>query len=196
MFVRSRVDKPMVFRKNGKSWTLKPYTVILIDDPTVTAKELKGCYGSRIEIIGNEESYKGSQEGRQPIKHVLKYKQEPHKKYTVLESSKEVIKKALEKNKSEQVLDDILAEVNKELDSDNKKVDTTKDGKAREVKPAGTPNDIDLNNKHAEASKADTSDGGNNGETKMEEKPKRTRRASANKATTKSRVKRTRKQAK
>ena len=193
MFVRSRVDKPMVFRKNGKSWTLNPYAVTLIDDSAVTAKELKGCYGSRIEIISNEESYKGSQEGRQPIKNVLKYKQEPHKKYTVLESSKEVIKKALDSKKSAKSLDDILAEVNKELDSDSKKMDTTKNGKVSEAKPAGTSNDADINNKYAETNKASISNGGDNGETKTEEKPKRTRRVSTNKATAKSRVKRTKK---
>lgn len=192
MFVRSRVDKPLTFRKNGKCWTLNPHSVTLIDDSSVTAAELKGCYGSRIEIISNEENYKGSQEGRQSIKNVLKYKQEPHKKYTVLESSKEVIKKALDSKKSAKSLDDILAEVNKELDNDSKKMDTTKNGKVSEAKPVGTPNDTNINNRHAEANKAGTSNGGD-GETKTEEKPKRTRRVSTNKATAKSRVKRTKK---
>ena len=194
MFVRSRVDKPMVFRKNGKSWTLKPYAVTLIDDPVVTAKELKGCYGSRIEIISNEESYKGSQEGRQPIKNVLKYKQGPHKKYTVLESSKEVIKKALDSKKSAKSLDDILDEVNEELDSDSKKMDTKENIKPNEVKSNRTSNDVVSNNKHPEAPATATSNDGDAEETKKEAKPKRTRRTSVNKATTKSRVKRSKKQ--
>ena len=102
MFVRSRIDKPITYRKNGKCWTLKPHAVTLISDPTVTAKELKGCYGSRIDIISEEGIFTSPKEGRQPEKNVVK------------SSSKPVNSK---------VLDDILDEVIKELDNDNKKVD-------------------------------------------------------------------------
>lgn len=194
MFVRSRIDKPLTFRKGGKSWILKPHAVTLIDDPTVTARELKGCYGSRIDVITDDGAYEGSKEGRQPIKKVLQYKQEPPKKSTVLESSKETVKKALENKRTEKTLDDILAEVNEELENDSKKMDTKENVKPNEVKSNGTSDDAVPNNKPTKAPKADTSSDGDTEKTKVDAKPKRTRRAPSNKTTNKNKVKRTRKQ--
>ena len=54
MFVRSRVSKELRYYKSQGCIVLKPNTITLIEDPTVTAKELKDCYGDRIEIISNE----------------------------------------------------------------------------------------------------------------------------------------------
>lgn len=138
MFVRSRIDKPLTFRKGGRAWTIKPHSVTLIDDPTVTAREIKGCYGSRVDVISDEGTYSSSQEGRQTAKHVIKYKGEQVKK---VESVKKIEKP---KKLDEKSLDDILAQVNKELGEikvDHKKVDTQENAKSssKEI-PAGVSN--------------------------------------------------------
>lgn len=171
MFVRSRMDKPVTFRKGGKSWTIKPHSVTLIDDPTVTAKELKGCYGARIDIISDEGTFKGSSEGRQPIKNVIKSKVE-----------KPIVKKVNEKS-----LDDILAQVNKELGAidDDKKVDTPAVNKPKEPTiidgadvTVPKSKDTIVDNVHTEST-------GNNTKANKEEKktkPTRTRRTTSNKA--------------
>lgn len=111
MFVRSRIDKPLVFRKNGKSWTLKPHSITLIDDPTVTAQELKGCYGSRVDVISGDGEYHAHEGGRQIHKSSVQSKIEPKKSQ-------------IEENKVKS-LDDILEEVNQELDKsdDSKEMD-------------------------------------------------------------------------
>lgn len=139
MFVRSRIDKPLIFRKNGKSWTLKPHSVTLINDPSVTARELKGCYGSRIDVITDEETYRDSSKGRQPIKKVVKSKVE------------EPISKS--SRKEDKTLDDILEEVNKELEIDHKKVENSKGNKPKEDEPIRVVDDVVPENKDTEANK-------------------------------------------
>ena len=99
MFVKSRVSKPMTYRKGGKSWTLKPLSITLIDDPTVTAKEIKGCYGSRVEVIADDNAYT-------PIE----VAPTPKKEDAVVTPEKKVKNATNEKS-----LDDILSEVTKEL---------------------------------------------------------------------------------
>ena len=54
MFVRSLMDKDVIYRKGGLSWTIKANTVTFIDEVRVSAKELKGLYGSRIIIISKD----------------------------------------------------------------------------------------------------------------------------------------------
>ena len=113
MFVRSRMSGPVIYRKCGKSWTIKPYSVTLIDDPRVSARELKMYYGSKIEIISDEVT----QETRQPEKDVVKSKVEV-KPRRVDESS----------------LDALLDEVNKELGE--MKVDTKRPLPDKDNKPS------------------------------------------------------------
>ena len=120
MFVRSRVSKPLVYRKGGRSWIINPNSVTLIDDPTITAKEIKGCYGSRVDVIADEGAYIGSFESRQSIKNVLKSKvEEPVKKF-------ETPKKA-----GEESLDDILDQVNKELGELTKNEEKSDEGEPK-----------------------------------------------------------------
>ena len=179
MFVKSRMDKQVVYRKGGKSWVIKPHSVTLINDPTVTAQELKMCYGSRIDIISDEGTFKGSTEGRQPIKNVVKSKVE-----------KPVVKKVEPKKIDEKSLDDILAQVNKELKEidDNKKVDTAKNNEPKQETLVGTIHDNVPENKDTTDDKVPAGDAGDNTETSKEKaqtKSTRTRRASSAKGTSK-----------
>ena len=54
MFVRSRLEKDIVYRKKGKNWTIKAGTVTYIDEAQVTAQELRKLYSTRIEIMSRE----------------------------------------------------------------------------------------------------------------------------------------------
>ena len=182
MFVRSRMDKPVTFRKGGKSWILAPHSVTLIDDPTVTAKELKCYYGSKIDVISNEGIYEGSEVGRQPIKSVVKSKTE-----TTLKNVEKPVKKVEIHKVDEKSLDDILDQVNKELKDldDNKEVDTAKGSKPIEVKPVEPANDTKPKDKDSEDNLAPSNAAGNTkAEAKKEEKktkPARARRTTSNK---------------
>jgi hypothetical protein len=48
MFVRSLMDRDVVYRKGGFDWVIKAGTVTYVDENKVSAKEIKGLYGSRI----------------------------------------------------------------------------------------------------------------------------------------------------
>ena len=186
MFVRSRMDKPVIFRKGGKSWILAPHSVTLINDPTVTAKELKCYYGSKIDVISNEGIYEGSAAGRQSIKNVVKSKTE-----TTLKSIDKPVKKVELNKVNEKSLDDILDQVNKELKDldDNKEVDTTKDAGSSKVKPVEPVDGTKSEDKDSEDNLVPSNAAGNNKtEAKKEEKktkPARARRTTSNKAKTK-----------
>ena len=179
MFVRSRMDKPMTFRKGGKSWVIKPHSMTLIDDPAVTAKEIKGCYGSRVEVISDETS-RGGHEGGQIVKNVVKSKIE-----------KSIIKKVEPKKIDEKSLDDILAQVNKELEEidDNKKVDTTENNKSDKPEViVKRDNDDKLKVEDSDVDKAPSKDSGDepgDNKEKKETKPARARRTSSNKGAAK-----------
>lgn len=54
MLVRSRVGTPLKYRKSSGCYVIQPNTVTFIEDGKVTAKELKGTYGDRIEIISED----------------------------------------------------------------------------------------------------------------------------------------------
>ena len=179
MFVRSRIDKPLIFRKGGKAWTLKPHAVTLINDPTVTAKEIKGCYGSRVEVISEEGAYTAPRETRQVPKNVVK-------------SKVEVKPVPKPKKVDEASLDALLEEVNKELGElkvDDKRLDTTKDGGLSKEAPAGNTNDAPTEGKDSESNLVSPNAiGGTKAEAKKEEKktkPARARRTTSNKAKTK-----------
>jgi len=51
MFVRSKMNDPVKYRKGGHTVIIKPMTVTLVDSLKITAKDLKDCYGERIEIL-------------------------------------------------------------------------------------------------------------------------------------------------
>lgn len=190
MFVRSRMSKQVIYRKGGKAWVIKPHSVTLINDPSITARELKMYYGSKIDIISDEGAFKGSTEGRQPIKNVVKSKVE-----------KPIVKKVEPKKIDEKSLDDILAQVNKELKEidDNKKVDTAKNNEPEQETSVGSACDNVPENKDTVDDKVPAGDAGDNTETnkeKVQTKSTRTRRTSSAKGTTKrvSRKKATKKQ--
>lgn len=184
MFVRSRVSKPLVYRKGGRSWTINPNSVTLIDDPTVTAKEIKGCYGSRVDVIADEGAYIGSFESRQAVKGTLKSKvEEP-----VKESGNS-------KKAGEESLNDILDQVNKELgeltkseeksdegepEGDNSEGDSTEDKEgASNEDNSGDSNDSIFEGEDTEGDEVpDNASEGDSEEKKKSVKKKTTRRRS------------------
>ena len=54
MFVKNKEKLDFKYRKNGYLALLKANTVSYVDETKVTAKELKACYGQRIDIISRE----------------------------------------------------------------------------------------------------------------------------------------------
>ena len=54
MFVKSNMSREVTYHKSRGSIVLKPGTVTFVDDNLVTAKELKDCYGDRINIMSRE----------------------------------------------------------------------------------------------------------------------------------------------
>lgn len=102
MFVRSRMEKDVTYRRKGNVWVIKANSVTYIDENKVRAKELKSLYGSRIEIMSRD---------------VL---EEMEKEIPV---NKEVVKKVEKKNPVENIekpldntmLNDILSEIKKEI---------------------------------------------------------------------------------
>ena len=54
MFVKSNMSKEVKYHKSKGVVVLKPGTVTFVDDNLVTAKELKDCYGDRINIMSRE----------------------------------------------------------------------------------------------------------------------------------------------
>ena len=99
MFVRSLMDKDVIYRKGGLSWTIKANTVTFIDEVRVSAKELKGLYGSRIIIISKDAA---EDEIAEPI--IKRQKEELEKKpsSTLLD---------------EKLIDDIIAQIEAEESS-------------------------------------------------------------------------------
>lgn len=53
MFVKSKMSIPVKYYKGSDCIVLKPNTVTFVEDTKVTAKELKDCYGERIDIVTN-----------------------------------------------------------------------------------------------------------------------------------------------
>ena len=54
MFIRSRMEKDVTYRRKGHVWLIKANSVTFIDENKVTANELKSLYGSRIEVISRD----------------------------------------------------------------------------------------------------------------------------------------------
>ena len=99
MFVRSRLNKDIVYRKKGKDWVIKAGTVTFIDENQVTAQELRKLYSTRIEIMSRERL----EAMEQDIPVIEATKKEPQEK--------EIVKKPLD----EKILDDILTEIKDEI---------------------------------------------------------------------------------
>ena len=54
MFIKSNMSREVRYNKSSGSIVLKPNTVTYVDENLVTAKELKDCYGDRINIMSRE----------------------------------------------------------------------------------------------------------------------------------------------
>ena len=112
MFVRSRMNKDVIYRTGGKDWVIKALTTTLIDENAVSPRELKSLYGSRIEIIS-----RGYTDTPEPKKAEVK-KPEPKKA--------EVKKPEPPKKLNEALIDDILGELKKEEKVEDKKKEQPK----------------------------------------------------------------------
>ena len=54
MFVKSNMSREVRYHKSRGVIVLKPNTVTFVDDNVVSAKELKDCYGDRINIMSRD----------------------------------------------------------------------------------------------------------------------------------------------
>lgn len=105
MFVRNRENIDFKYRKRGKCVVLKANTVTFIEDTFATPEELRSCYGQRIEVISKDFEDKA-----------------------VNSVNKNEIKKVVEVQQ-DNVIDNLLAEVEKELkeEEDKKQIKEVKD---------------------------------------------------------------------
>lgn len=51
MFVKSKMSIPVKYYKGSNCILIKPNTITYVEDGKISAKELRDCYGQRIEII-------------------------------------------------------------------------------------------------------------------------------------------------
>ena len=121
MFVRSRMQKEVTYRKNGSEWVLKPGQTVVIDESKVSAMELLKLYGTRIEVITREKL--SSFENKIPVK--LEIKEKPIK--VNLENEKlidDILTKITSENKKEEPLAKDMKEDEEriEVQADNKNV--------------------------------------------------------------------------
>ena len=104
MFVRSKMNIPVVYRKGGYSWTINPLTTTYIDETKVTAKELKACYGNRIDVMSlDNECAVPMVEAPKPVKEEKKV--EP-----------------FTEELDEQLIDNILEEIEAEIKTETEQV--------------------------------------------------------------------------
>jgi hypothetical protein len=106
MFVKNKASIDFKYRKSGYLAVLKAGTVSYVDENKITAKELLGCYGQRIDIIS-----------RDLVEEIA-----PH---VVKEEVKEAIKKeapkATEAIKKEELNDSFIEKVLGEIEGEVKK---------------------------------------------------------------------------
>lgn len=103
MFVRSRMEKDVIYRRKGGVWVIKAGSVTFIDENKVTARELKSLYGSRIEIISRDKL--SDEEAKIPVKKETKIVE--NKRKMKIESGKKPLDEAL--------INDILTEIQDEI---------------------------------------------------------------------------------
>lgn len=143
MFVRSLMDKDVIYRKGGFAWVIKARTVTLIDETKVSAKELKGLYGDRIIIISKDSI---EDEVAKPI---------------VERQIAELDKKPSDTLLDETLIDDIIAQIEAEDDNNTKPAQKTE-----------VPNDASLGKDSSEGHSLDEKDKIKLEENKEEEKAK------------------------
>jgi hypothetical protein len=102
MLVRNRTNTLLKYNKSSETIELKPMTVTYVDGSTVTAKELLGTYGSRIQIV--------SEGGDEPV------------------SKQEVFLVDREKDLTDGDMTNILAEIKAEVDFEEQQNEITLNG--------------------------------------------------------------------
>lgn len=103
MFIRSRMEKDVIYRRKGGVWVIKAGSVTFVDENKVTARELKSLYGSRIEIISRDKLESG--EEKIPVK----------KEVRLVENKREAQIKPEKKPLDETLIKDILTEIKDEI---------------------------------------------------------------------------------
>ena len=107
MFVRNRASIDFKYRKSDYLVVLKANTVTYVDENKVSAKELRGCYGQRIEIISRD---------------IAEDIATPH---TVEEAIKKEAPKATKIIKKEELNDSFIEKVLEEIEGEVKKEETS-----------------------------------------------------------------------
>lgn len=111
MFVKNKASIDFKYRKSGYLAVLKAGTVSYVDENKITAKELLGCYGQRIDIISRDLV-------EEIAPHVVKEEE------TVKEAIKKEAPKATETIKKEELNDSFIEKVLGEIEGEVKKEET------------------------------------------------------------------------
>ena len=114
MFVRSKMNVPVKYFKGANCILLKPNTVSYVDEMKVSAKELKDCYGSRIDIISAqvlEDIVKGSPD---VMKDVAETKELLEKQESAQEVVKAVSNKPVRNDINDDFINDLLDQIEEE----------------------------------------------------------------------------------
>ena len=125
MFVKNKESIDFKYRKGAYLVVLKAGTVTYVDETKVTARELVGCYGQRIDVISRELT---EEIAPKALKEEKVSKKEEVKKE---EKKPEVVKK---EELSDSFIDEILNEIKKE---EKKPEAPKKEEKTPEVKKEG-----------------------------------------------------------
>lgn len=114
MFVKNKASIDFNFRKGSYLVTLKAGTVTYVDENRVTARELIGCYGQRIDVISRDLV----QETPSPV--VVKERIKAAQAFKNEEKKIEAAPKKVEFSDSfiDKLLDEIKTEVDEEADDD------------------------------------------------------------------------------
>ena len=105
MFVRSLMDRDVVYRKGGTDWVIKAGTATYVDESKVSARELKGLYGSRIIIVSRDAV---EDEVARPL-------------LTQKVEDKQFPKKVEVPKLDEDLIDDIITQIEKEAENEEAK---------------------------------------------------------------------------
>ena len=106
MFVKNKASIDFKYRKSDYLVVLKANTVTYVDENKVSAKELRGCYGQRIDIISRD---------------LVEDIATPH---TVEEAIKKEAPKATKIIKKEELNDSFIEKVLEEIEGEVKKEET------------------------------------------------------------------------
>ena len=127
MFVKNKASIDFKYRKSGYLAILKAGTVSYVDESKVSARELIGCYGQRIDVISRDLV-------EEIAPHAIK-----EEKAALKEAIKKEAPKAKEIVKKEELNDSFIEKVLGEIEKEEKAETKTPAAPKKEEKPAKAP---------------------------------------------------------